>query len=689
MDIKNLTRAGIGQGLLMGWGDEAEAFARSKATGRPYKEELAKVRTEYGNYAKSHPIQSTGAELAGGFLPLATSYLATAGTEGAAAPTAAATTAKTVGVLNRLKSLLSNPVVRGATTGATTGAVAGAGSATEGNKVSGAVGNALVGAGLGAAVPAVVRGGKSASSWLAERLIPTEKTVEKHAASKINRALKESSKKPSDISKAIAKDRKMNVPSVVANTDPALVDLAETVAQRSGPSARAVESKLAQQTTGAKERVYGQVRKGLHPGEFYEDEQRLINDLRKNAATAYDDAYAFGSVDDPRINEVLKNPQFKAFFDRAKNIANSEALAAKLRGEDPSKYKLREVLETLPDGSIKLREIPDVRTLDYIKRGIDATIDSGFRGQGMSTAEANALKDLRNVFTGVIDEATTVNGNSLYGSARKVYSGDMETLNALRAGMNDFGKMDHEEVIKLISGMNDSEKQAFRTGVVRDIYSKIMNPSGNINAAQRIIGSPEMQVKLQPLFDSPSHFNVFRAALEREAQLFQQSNRILGGAATGRRIQARERFEEEPGVSQAISDAIIGGPWNSLTNLASRFARKATMSDDVANKVATMLMSSEPKEVAAAVKLLEDYGQKAESASRRLQATEFGLSGGVPIAAPVPPEGSKGPSIEQETVDIPREPKGQSIESAIEADEKRNIPGVIMTAPKQLGPGIE
>jgi hypothetical protein len=486
---------------------------------------------------------------------------------------------------------------------------------------------------------------------------------------------------PQQIEQKVVQDRARNIPSTVANADPALVDLAETVAQRSGPSGRLVEKKLGEQTAGARERTYAQTRKGIKSGNFYADEQKMVADLRKQANTLYDDAYAFGDVDDPRIIDALKNPRFQDFFSKARSIADTEAQAAKLRGEDPSKFALPEIYK--PSGKfdangneiLELTKLPDVRTLDYIKRGIDATIEAGYKSaQGMSSAEANALKQLRNVYVGAIDEATG-GANSPYLKARQAYSGDMEVLDAMRAGMNDFNKLDHEQVIDMISKMGVAEKDAFRTGVVRDLYSKIMDPSSNINAAQRVIGSPEMQAKLQPLFDSPAKFEMFKSALEREAQLFQQSNRILGGAATGRRTQARERFEEGSGVGVAVADAVSGGFWGSLSNMAARVARSASMTDEVAEKVGKLLMSSDPHEVAAAVKLIEQYNVKAAAGAKRLGKGETAAIMGTTTAFPPSPIDPNAKPEDIEAADIPNIPGsriiGPDIDADIEADLKK------------------
>ena len=127
----------------------------------------------------------------------------------------------------------------------------------------------------------------------------------------------------------------------------------------------------------------------------------------------------------------------------------------------------------------------------------------------------------------------------------------------------------------------------------------------NFNAAQRVIGSPEVQAKLQPLFDNPGQFRLFKASLEREAQLFEESNRVLGGSQTGKRMQMRENLEEGPGVGEAISSAVTSGFWPSLTGMVARSIRSTEMTEKTASKMADMLMSKDPHQVAAVVKLLD------------------------------------------------------------------------------------
>ena len=651
-DTANYFRAALGQGLGMGWGDEAEAWLRSKLPGgQPYQEELARLNKEYGEFVQRNPATSTMAEVAGGVLPMAASYLIPGGQ--VAAP---ATTARTAGVLSRLAS---NPYARGAAIGAGTGVISGAGSAQPDDRASGAVAGGLLGTGVGAAAPAVLRSAGATGRWLRDRALPTEETVTTRATGKVNKALEEAGLSPADVEARVLTDRARGIPSTVANVDPALVDLAETVAQRSGPSAREVEKTLGRQSAGTRERTYAQTRAGLQPGDYYDDLKQLQIDMRTKADPLYQQAYAYGEVADPDVLKFLELPQFKQGIKRAEKLLSAEGRQMEL---------YREVVDPKTGEKVK-QFIPTVEALDQVKRGLDDLIEKETDAvTGKVSQLGRVYVKKKNEFLDSLDTAVPD-----YAAARAVYRGDAELADAMRSGMKDFKRMDHEEVIKMIGGMSDAEKNAFKTGVVRNIYSTIMDPSGNINAAQRVIGSPETAAKLQPLFDSPAQFDLFRSALEREAQLFQQSNRILGGAATGRRTQARERFEEGPGVGAMVGDAITGGFVGSLTNLAARVARSATMTDDVAEKVAKMLMSSEPAEVAAAVKLLETYAEKASRSASNLSKGEAGVIMGTTVSAQPAPPGEEGGTIEEDITSSRKVPGDTMIGADIEADIAREL----------------
>jgi hypothetical protein len=220
----------------------------------------------------------------------------------------------------------------------------------------------------------------------------------------------------------------------------------------------------------------------------------------------------------------------------------------------------------------------------------------------------------------------------------------------------------------MMKDFSTAEKEAFKTGAIRNVYATVMDPSGNINAAQRVIGSPEARDRLKALFPSQAKFDMFEAALQRENQLFQQSNKILAGSPTARRQAGIEAFDEgESAVNAFVGNSITGGWVNSLMNMAATAATKSDISDEVAAKVAKLLSSSNPAEVAAAVKILERNAAKGQQAVTKLNRGETGVIMGSTIAS--------SPS--------PADPNAKplSIEADIDQDQGSNIPGIQMTGP--------
>lgn len=638
---KGALRAFGEQGLGMGWGDEAEAWLRSKLGDDSYEQNLKQINQEAGQFSKEHPVLAPSLEFAGGAAPLAASYLIPA-----AAPV---TTART---LSTLAKLTENPYVRGAVTGAGTGAIAGSGAAEPDSRMEGGIGGATLGAGLGATIPAAIRGGSGLVDYAKQRINPSEDLINRAALEKMSGALEQSDMLPHHIASRLSKDTRMGVPSVVANTDQSLADLAQAVAQRTGKGARTIENELIGQKLGARERTFGQVSKGLEPGDYYSDLESIQNAMRTKAAPHYDAAYATGEVTDPTVLSFLDRPQFKQGLSEAKHLMEAEGRSLNTTSVLDDQGNV--IGETLH---------PTVENLDHVKRGIDALID---KETDATTGKVSNLGRVyikeKNKFLSALDQAVPE-----YGTARSVFKGDAELQDAMRSGLKDWKQMHHEQVSKAVGDMSEGEKDAFRTGVSRQLYGEIMNPSNNMNAAQRIIGSPETQQKLEPLFDNKGQYDLFKNALQRESQLFNQSNKILGGSATSKNQQMRQALEQDTGMGEHIADAVSGGWPSALSKMVTSAIRNTQMTEKTAAKLADMLMEKDPHKVAAAVKMLEDYASEAAPKLQNLKAAEAGTIGGANAAIyPAPDSSDNKRDIEADVnkFSIP----SRNIDADIEAD---------------------
>jgi len=627
----NLVRSILGQGLAMGWGDEAEAWLRSKLGDEEYEKALTEIRSEYGTFSEESPWMSGIGEIAGGAIPAVASFLTPGGQL-----SAATTTGRMLGPLSRLIGLgktagqrtTAQNVGRIATTGGVQGAITGAGS-TEGDRTAGAVGGGLFGTAFGTATPLVLKGTGELASRVFDMAGVSPNKAKQWALEKLNLALDDES--PRAIASRIRQDIQLGVPPAIANVTPGTVQLAESVVQRGGKPSRELEEKIAAQKAGSRDRVAKQVRRGLQARDYYKEEGRLIEDLRSDADTLYDAAYAVGDINDPVINRVLLEPEFQRFFTKAQGILDKKRLAAELDPQgDPSKFVLRPIYDPQTGQMVAT---PDVRTLDYIKQGIDAEIGELYKAG--KSAEGNALKALREQYIRRLDDLVPE-----YKAARAEYKGDIETLEALRLGRDEFRNLDPEQVQKFVKDMSKGELNAFRTGVARNLFDTIMDPATDINAAKRIIGSPSTRKSLEAVFETPAQRDFFMTALERELELFKSAGQILAGSPTAKRTAMRESLEATPGVAEAAAETMSRGFMGSIAQGVLSLLRKG-VPDEYYQELADLLKSGSPKEVAAVVKMLEEAAQKRGVREGRVGGTQAGIVGGTIGLAPPAPESAE------------------------------------------------
>jgi len=119
---------------------------------------------------------------------------------------------------------------------------------------------------------------------------------------------------------------------------------------------------------------------------------------------------------------------------------------------------------------------------------------------------------------------------------------------------------------------------------VQNIYNSVMNPEANLAATQNLINSPQMRSRVEAIFETPEYAGLFTAALNREAQLFHRANQRGGMTAPG-------------------------GWDQSLTNLVTNAIRDGNLNQPTANRAAELLMSNDPRKVAAAIRVLENASQ--------------------------------------------------------------------------------
>jgi len=668
MSMANIGRA-VGQGLGLGFGDEAIARVRAKMENRPYEDVVREEREAYQRFQEKNPFTALGTELVSGLIPT----VGMAMIPGAGTPGAVAGGTRMAMAANKLSQYLpkfmTGTMGKAAGTAAATGAIAGAGSETEGNRMSGAVTGGTTGAVLGPTVAKGIQLGGQGIKAAKNAILPSKGAADQRAANKVLEAMGRDEMDPTALRAKMLADQKLGVQSTIMDATPSLSTLGEAVVTRPGKGRKILGDGLNERLEGGRESAAARALKDVGKGvDYTAQEDKLIGTLRSNANNLYDRAYAHGAVDDPRILKVLEDDTFKKAFKEAQAIANKEARAAELRGEDPSRFKLKDLYELDPaDNTFKFTgtQLPDVRTLDYVKRGIDALIDKGYRGEGMSKAEANALKDLKKAYVKAIDDNVPE-----YAAARAKYAGDIEVLDALRLGRADYlsPKTLPAEAKKLVDGMSEAERDALRAGVAQSLLTKVLEAPQQINAAQRIIGAPATRKRLEALFQDPNEYKVFEAALKRESELFRNAQDIVRGSRTANKTEALKDLKAGNAIFDIAGEAMdiaTGSPGSVVGRVLKYLQARTSLDEKTAGEVAEMLKSGTQQEIDATLQKLESSSAKfLKDSSRSAQRLKM-TSGAVGAAAPttsLPAPESADPAEESDEEKLQRLLKKYSVE---------------------------
>ena len=349
----NLARAGA-EGLLMGFGGEAEAYLKSKILGTSYDQELDKIEKSYGKFKRNNKAVAMGTEVAAGVLPtLAALFAPIPGSRvGAAANIGRVGQAlkgffrpqRVVGDISRqatkriprrARRLLNNRVTRATGTGATTGALSGAGAAEKDqygrrDRLGGAKEGAILGAFLNPALQELGGGALAATRNIRNRFRnPTSDAVTREAVEVIQNRLGPDVD-IGEVIEEVSRQRGMGVPATLATVDDDLGRLGLSQAKQSDEAARTFTEKLPPEST-ARDRVRLQLQTKLTDKNFADFKDEILNVRRNNADRLYKTARENNVViDDKKILEFVNDPDIKKYLIPAKQLQAGETRRAKL-----------------------------------------------------------------------------------------------------------------------------------------------------------------------------------------------------------------------------------------------------------------------------------------------------------------------------------------------------------------------
>lgn len=612
--LADLARS-LEQGASFHWGDEANAGL----TPGPYAQNVEQERGKQERYGASHPWANTGLEMAGG----AASGLAVNRVAGALMDKAKGK----AGALAALANLASKYapkkfLPKSAAIGAGAGVVAGAGSAQDMDSMPGqAAQQGAIGSILGPLSGLVSKYGVNGAMGLVDKMrgnaIPG-------GAKKVLDALAADQDTAAEVQARLARAQRIGAPSMMADVGgPNVQALARGVATKPGPQVGQFVGQLADRQGQSNERVQDLVNKALKPDDYSTKLTELTTNLYQNAKPLYQQAYSqYPKIKSQVLQDILNTPSggkaakaaFKMMQDAGEPIGKADV-----------------------SGMVRK---PSLQYLDYVKRSLDDIVDKSERAGNMN--QARIVRTMRNKLRDELDTATTdpSGGPSAYAQARGQYAGDLEVLDALKMGRDDFSKMSARDLGQQVDKMSFAEKDALRTGVAENLFQQISATPGTANSAAKLANVPAMQSKLQTLFDSPKEYTNFMDALKQEMTNFNQSRQIISTAASSRAAAASSSLDPTGHLGEAAYEGVLGAAGHPLWAgaRAAKFLGNKMMPSGTAEQAADILAlpSSGGATTRAALGKLGQQGQQAQD--RISLADMAGLTGAGAASNAVSPD---------------------------------------------------
>lgn len=275
--------------------------------------------------------------------------------------------------------------------------------------------------------------------------------------------------------------------------------------------------------------------------------EQTLSMLRRAQGDAASDAP--GAVWSPRVQQFLDDPIAKGGLGKGMEIQRLEALA---QGKpfDPTELAITGMDDL---GNPVVDGVPNMRTLDAVKKGLDAIIDEypkDFRGKPVLDERGRVITQVLQSFRGEVDSL-----NPDYAAAREVYARTIAPRDALQRGFDSTGKnVANRDLQNIVGGYNPKELAQARSGYATKLTDTIAGLTDSADPYRAIAGGINRREKLQTMF--PGGVDDFMRLKAIEDQMTATKNTVLGNSATQGRGIDDQAFMGGDVASGAIEAAV-------------------------------------------------------------------------------------------------------------------------------------
>lgn len=572
------------QGATLGLSDEAEALIAkgldvagvpSSITGVPSGLTTEQYRQIIENQrlgvSQQFPTLSAGAELTGAVLP---AFL-TRGQSLRAAPVTGMEVAPSLG----------RQALEGAGLGFLYGGTTAAGKAEGGlgERIAAMPEGAVLGTVFGVATPLAMAGGGKAVDF-SKSLISGDRTAEAKDKAKqlILESLRRDEITPAQASSRIAELEAKGVPDVML---PEVAGRATTQrlsagANFPGGGIDTVSEKLIRNVQNQSTLLpqYLSQAFGVKGGNSSQMVDSIIASRSAQAAPLYNKAYFADPqgtvpryVNDPKVNSLLKLPQFKDAADEAAGLLRAEgAIAA--------------------DAPVSLT--PTVQNLDNIKRGLDVLIDKQTDAvTGKMTPLGRIYVGKKNEFLNAIDAAVPE-----YKAARQAFAGNTEAANAIKLGRQVINASDDQwrDITKQLAAMPASNRGLAAFGVLDELGLKLDATAQQVGTRApdltQLLTKVRNAKRIEQFIPSMTERKLYRERLEALQSKATVKNAVISGARSTP-LRAEMQDLTEGATSGELSSLAAGNPAPAIARGVQQWImnKRSGITETVAKEMASNL----------------------------------------------------------------------------------------------------
>lgn len=506
--IKELARNMVSTATFE-FGDEIEAKVMSKIGKADYDTYVQELRQQQGAYRADKPVEAILTGIASGFLT-----------------GSAITKVPKVGkwLQANKDTSIAKRIIKLMGIGGTGGVVAGAGAYDPARDTS--MGGSMAMYGLGGALvpPLLIGGGQGIKAGatgiqnLMKNLGITKPNATQEATKRIASNLADQNITPIELQRQLEEARRLGL------NDTQIAELSNSTTKlgRQAATIQSESSDLIQDSISESRQVFSQNAQkrlnnamGVDGSEVDSSYLFKINQRQyKEANKLYPEAYktkvnqsSFRVNDVDIFNQPLIKEAWETYVKKMKNLS--------LTGESNPTW----------DQLSKMKKIP-TQYLHKIKMGLDDIIEGNTDITGKVNAQGREVIQSKKLF-----DSITRKNNPIYAKANDNFSDAMDVKNAFNQGKKFF-TIDNPEMKRMVDGMTEAQKAAYKSGILNQMYTKIDKGQDVIKAT---FGTPRTRAALKLLFKSDKEFVDFEKMIKMQTKRKQAQGEILGGSQTARR----------------------------------------------------------------------------------------------------------------------------------------------------------